>query len=312
MRASIAALLAGAAVLLTACELPRPFAHKGPVFENALLDLPSGDGVRVVVADGLAPEIADPLRKAAVKALADAGIPASGEAGLVRGYVLTGAVQIEEPENGAPEAARFVWQLTGRDGLAIGAFDKEMTGSRSGWLGRDPAMLELVARDASVQVAALLHDRGPAARGTIDGATEAAVPAEEVAFYFEGVGGAPGDGNVALARAMAAILKRAGAPMVESPDAATHLLAGTVETEARDSGVSMVAIVWQLRARDGTEIGTVSQRNPVKTASIAERWGELAYLVADAAIGGVLDAFDNAGRPADGGAKLASPKNAAK
>ncbi len=311
MRVSLAVLLAGAAALLTACELPRPFAHKGPVFENALLDLPSGDGVRVVVADGLDPDIADPLRKAAVKALADAGIPASGEAGLVRGYVLTGAVQIEEPENGAPEAARFVWQLTGRDGLAIGAFDKEISGPRSGWLGRDPAMFDLVARDASAQVAALLHDRG-SARATVDGATEAAIPAEAAAFYFQGVSGAPGDGNVSLARAMAAILKRAGVPMAESQDTATHILAGTVQTETREPGVSLVSIVWQVSARDGTEVGTVSQRNPVKTAAIAERWGELANIVADAAIDGVLDAFDSAARPPDTGAKSAPPGNAAK
>ena len=44
-------------------------------------------------------------------------IPASSEPTLSSGYVLTGTVQVEEPEDGAPEAARFVWQLTGRDGL---------------------------------------------------------------------------------------------------------------------------------------------------------------------------------------------------
>ena len=309
MKFAAAFLLMCAGFVLAACELPRPFAHQGPVFENNLIQLPTGDGVRVVVADGLAPEIAGPLRQAAIKALSDAGIPASGEATLMRGYVLTGAVQIEEPESGRPEAARFVWQLTGRDGLALGAFDKEISGPSIGWLGRDPAMFELVARDASVQVASLLRDRGAQRQGTVDGVTEAAIQAEEPTFYFKGVNGAPGDGNASLSRAMASALKRSGAPMAESADKATHILAGTVEAEARDPLVSVVSIVWQVSARDGKDVGKISQRNPVKTALIQDHWGELAHIVAGAAVDGILDTFANVGTPPpDAGRKLALPK----
>ena len=312
----VALLSCLAAIGLAGCmELPQPFAHRGPVTENALIELPSGDGVRVVVLDGLDPEIADPLRKAAIKALGDAGIPASAEPSLTSGYVLTGTVQVEEPENGAPEEARFLWQLTERNGLSLGAFDKEVSGNRSGWFGRDPAVFDAAAKDVTAQVAALLLERGgagpqtPLAAGTVDGTTEAAVPVGEATLFFEGVLGAPGDGDESLARAMNSVLKRSGVPLAPSADKATHLLAATVTAVPKDDSVSEVAIDWSLTTRDGTPVGTISQKNPVRTALIDKRWGELAHIVAGAAADGVLDAFEAASTPAvpDNGKKLAQP-----
>jgi hypothetical protein len=293
-------------------ELPQPFAHRGPVMQNALIELPSGDGVRVVVLDGLDPDIAEPLRKAAIKALGDAGIPASGEATLSSGYVLTGTVQVEEPDNGTPEAARFLWQLTGRNGMSLGAFDKEMSGSRSGWFGRDPAIFDAAAKDVTAQVAALLVERsgmGPYSAPTIDGVTEAAIPAVETALFFEGVLGAPGDGDESLTRAMNSVLKRSGVPLAPSAATATHLLAGAVKAEPKANGISEVTIEWHLSAKGGADVGTVSQKNPVRTAMIDKRWGELAHIVAGAAADGVLDAFEAASTPQvpESGKKLVAP-----
>lgn len=306
-----------AALALTGCmELPQPFAHRGPMTQNALIELPSGDGVRVVVLDGLDPEIADPMRKAAIKALGDAGIPASSEAALSSGYVLTGTVQVEDPEDGAPEAARFVWQLTGRDGTALGAFDKEVSGNRSGWFGRDPALFDAVAKDVTTQVAALLVDRGGTGRhapqnanGTVDGVTEAAIPVNETTLFFEGVVGAPGDGDESLARAMTSVLKRSGVPLATSVDKATHLLAATVKAVGKDGGVSEVTIEWNLITKGGADVGTIAQKNPVRTALIDKRWGELAHIVAGAAADGVLDALEAASAPPppDSGRKLIQP-----
>jgi hypothetical protein len=314
-----------AAALLGACvELPRPFAHRGPVMENALIELPSGDGVRVELADGLDPAIADPLRKAAVKALSDAGIPASSEATLQSGYVLTGAVQLDESQDGGSETARFVWQLTGRDGLALGAFDKEVSGEvsgkRPGGLERDPAVIDAVARDVSTQVAALLLVRTgmasqtePAQPDRVDGPTEAAqpaAPASEATLFFDGVTGAPGDGDESLTRAMNSFLKRSGVPLAPSADQAAFVLAGAVRAVPKDAGISEVNIDWHLTDRAGKSAGTISQKNPVRTAMIDKRWGELAHIVAGAAGEGVLDAFDAASAPPvpDLGKKLEQPQ----
>ena len=63
MRHWLSVSICACAVLLGGCmELPRPFAHRGPVMQNQLIELPSGEGVRVVVADGLDPELAGALR----------------------------------------------------------------------------------------------------------------------------------------------------------------------------------------------------------------------------------------------------------
>jgi len=327
-----------AVALMAGCvELPRPFAHRGPVMQNALIELPSGDGVRVDLANGLDPAIADPLREAAVKALSDAGIPASSEATLQSGYVLTGAVLFDDPEgDGGPETARFVWQLTGRDGLALGAFEKEVSGSQPGWLERDPSVIDAVGRDAGAQVAALLHERtGMAAHAEPDTRDEPAetatapapapeavppatpapkapppaAPAAEATLFFQGVKGAPGDGDESLTRAMNSVLKRSGVPLSPSADKASFVLAGSVRAVPKDAGMSEVSIDWHLTDHAGKSVGTISQKNPVRTAMIDKRWGELAQIVAGAAGDGVLDAFDAASAPQvpDSGKKLVQP-----
>lgn len=287
-------LVAGAALALVGCALPKPFAHHGPVTENALIELPSAGAVQVMLAPSLPPEVAAPAVAAAVRALTDAGIPASVES-LTNSYVLRGEVVVEDPDGGEAETIEIEWRLVSPAGRPIGKIDQRVGGAERGWIGHDPAPLTKAARDAGSQVAAYFERRGPLA--TVDGATEAAVPGPAPTLYFEGVTGAPGDGNESLARALAYILRQAGAPLAGSPDRASHRLSGRVEATPKGEGISEVSIVWRLADRNGQELGKVSQRNPVKTALIERRWGELAFAVSDAAADGVLDAFATVSQP---------------
>ena len=268
--------------------LPRPFAHEGPVSENALIELPSSEGVRVILAPALPPDVAQPVVAAAVKTLVDGGIPASGEAALSRSYVLRGDVVVDEPADGGPETAEVRWKLLDPSGQPVGKIDQRVDGKDAGWSGRDPAPLEGAARDAGREVLAYFERRMQPA--TIDGTTEAAVPLPR-RLFISGVTGAPGDGNESLKRALAFILRRSGAPLADSSEDASHVLSGRVEATPKGDGMSDVSVEWRLAERGGEEIGTISQRNPVKTALIERRWGELAYVVSDAAADGVLDAF---------------------
>jgi hypothetical protein len=198
------------------------------------------------------------------------------------------------------------WRLLSPAGQPVGKIDQRVEGREPGWIGRDPAPLAKAARDAGSQVVAYFERRGQLA--TIDGATEAAVSGPAPTLYLEGVSGAPGDGNEALARALSYILRQAGAPLADSPERASHRLSGRVETTPKGAGMSEVSIVWRLVDREDRELGKVSQRNPVKTTLIERRWGDLAFAVADAAADGVLDAFDRVSQPGASSAVTAPPR----
>ena len=292
---------------LSACQLPQPFAHVGPVKDNALLELPYGKGVRVTTAPDVAPEFAEPLTEATVKALSEVGIAASTDATRPVGYVLVGDVELSRESEDGPEVAAFAWRLTSQSGKPVGAFDQKIDGGDAGWLARDPEMFNVVAHDAGPQIAAMLekdNDNGE----TVDGATEAAVPANEPPkIYLNGVTGAPGDGNAALSRALAEVLKKSGAVMVDSEDQATLLLSGTVSTTPQNDGISQVTISWILVDKSGAQLSKIDQKNPVRTALIAVRWGNLANLVAEGAADGVMAALDAVNRPADSSRRLAVP-----
>jgi len=276
--------------------LPKPFAHEGPVTESALLEVPSVGAVRVLPPK-LPPDMAQPMADAAIKALTAAGIPASSEP-LANSFTLQGDVTVADPD--APDGAMLIeWRLLDPKGKPIGKIEQRL---------HDPgarAPLEMAARGAANEVAAYFDRR--AKFGTIDGATEAAQADDGPALYFEGVTGAPGDGNESLARSLMFILRKSGAPLVDSPERATHLLNGRVEAKPQPNGMSDVSVVWRLTDRAGKELGKVSQRNPVKSTLIERRWGDLAFAVSDAAADGVLDALASVSQQPERRRPLAMP-----
>lgn len=266
--------------------LPRPFAHEGPVAESALLEAPTIGAVRVVPPK-LPPEIAQPMLEAAVNALVAAGIPASGEP-LANAFTLRGEVSVADLDS--PDGAiQIEWRLVDTKGEPIGKIEQRLDALDV------LAPLENAARGAAYEVAAYFDRR--AKFGTVDGATEAAQADAGPKLFFEGVTGAPGDGNESLRRTLVFILRKSGAPLVDSPERATHLLNGRVEAKPQPNGMSDVSVVWRLTDRAGNELGTVSQRNPVKSSLIEQRWGDLAFAVSDAAADSVLDALASVSQP---------------
>jgi hypothetical protein len=283
------ALVCAAALTLAGCPtLPKPFAHEGPVAENGLVEMPSVGAVRVVPPK-LPPEMAQAMTDAAINALTAAGIPASSEA-LANAFVLQGEVIIEDPD-ASDGPVRIEWRLLEPSGKPIGKIEQRLAAARP----EAVTPLEAAARSAANEVAAYFDRR--AKFGTVDGATEAAQADGKTSLFFEGVTGAPGDGNESLARTLTFILRKSGAPLVESPERATHLLTGQVEAKPQANGMSELSVVWRLTDSGGKELGKVSQKNPVKSALIERRWGELAFAVSDAAADGVLDALASVSQP---------------
>lgn len=107
------------------------------------------------------------------------------------------------------------------------------------------------------------------------------------------VKGAPGDGNAQLARQMRDFLTQRGLVVQDGARGADWLLEGRVEMARGSSpGTQRVEIQWILADVYGEEYGRIVQMNEVPAGSLDRAWGDVAFVVADEASGGVKDVID--------------------
>ncbi len=180
------------------------------------------------------------------------------------------------------------------------------------WTNPGPGAFIAMASQAAKSLSTLLL-QVDAARKQMDPVALAGGPAR---IRFTRVVGAPGDGNTALASRMREFLSRHGYVMQEVSDGATFGLEGRVTMVAQPNAVQRVEIVWRVSRRDGEELGQVVQMNEVPANSLNRPWGDVAYVVAEEAAGGIRQVLVNAttAAPAAPGAAApgtATPGNAA-
>lgn len=115
---------------------------------------------------------------------------------------------------------------------------------------------------------------------------EVAQPAEPLVHVA--VADAPGDGETALAAALAKRLAAAGLKEGSPHSAEIYLIEGMVEVSPARSGRQSVRIDWRVYGPDGGTLGGVSQTKLVRRGSLDKRWGAAADAAARAAIGGIV------------------------
>jgi hypothetical protein len=103
-----------------------------------------------------------------------------------------------------------------------------------------------------------------------------------------GVSGAPGNGNVELARALRRVLRRAGWPVHARRRADALLVRGRVLIDPPRRGRQRVRIIWTARTPKGVELGTVKQENIVPAGSLDKGFGNAAEAVAEGAAEGLF------------------------
>lgn len=109
------------------------------------------------------------------------------------------------------------------------------------------------------------------------------------------VRGAPGDGNRALTAQMRARLAGFGFAVQEQAEGAGYAVSGEVAVAPARPGFQRVEIVWTVSRRDGQDLGRVLQLNEVPAGSLNGLWGDVAFVVAEEASGGIRDVVSNAG-----------------
>lgn len=273
-------LAAGILALLTAASctpLPQPFAHTKADVEKSkkVLELPDGAGIVVNPnIEGAPPEISVALANAMVKALSDANIPASTEGGNKSSQTLEGRLAA------APVAGRskvlILWTLSDHDGSKIGEYLQHETVDLRAWQAARPTLMAELASHAAEPIAGMIQDKGAVA--TPGQGSVAQVPMVE---------GAPGDGATSLTRAIRFYLQQAKVKIVDKPAPDAMVVQGTVEMGTVRGGAQPITITWRVLRQDGSEAGKVAQNNAVPAGSLDKAWGDVAFLIAEAAAPGI-------------------------
>ncbi len=221
---------------------------------------------------------------------------------------LAGALEAAEVPAVAGQPNPLDWRLTvtaERDGrsvvpaYALADADGRTLASASGaavplaeWGAAGDAVLRRVAARDAPAVAALL--------ARADAASRSADPATLVAggpprLRLVPVRGAPGDGNRALTARIADVLGAEGFAVQDRADGAAFALQGIVEAVNTTPGKQRIEIQWIVTRRDGEELGRAVQINEVTRGSLDRLWGDVAYVAAQEAGGGVRTIIANAG-----------------
>lgn len=114
------------------------------------------------------------------------------------------------------------------------------------------------------------------------------------AVFLARVGGAPGDGDAALAQATKAALVVGGLDLAQRREDARYVIAGSVTMAAATGDRQAVRIVWEVSAPDGRPLGRAVQENSVAVGALDGAWGSMASLVAGAAVAGIADVIRRA------------------
>jgi hypothetical protein len=279
----LAAPLLLAPFLLAACQpLPHPFADQKQGPATPVLAPPDAVGIVVPPVAGAPPPAAAAVATAMADALMKEDVPADTAETNSRSYHLSGTATAQPL--GDHTRITIAWRLAGADGHVVATETESAEVADAAWRAGDPQMAK-----------ALVAGPAPVLARRVEGDAPLEHAVKEATLGIAPVTGASGDGGQALSLAIAAALHRAGIALQEKPDdKPSYLLAGKVAIGAASAGHQDVKIVWALSRADGKEIGQVSQENAVPAGSLDGKWGDTAYDVATAAVGGIVQLLQQA------------------
>lgn len=284
------ALLVALALLLGACGIePRP-----PHWGNP---------------GGAAPWLARPLAVRIAIPPPEAALLPAGEAARLAEAVSVALLAGEVPATAATplpldwrllilaeaEGAmvRPSYRLVDADGRLQGSVDGNPV-PIAVWTAAEPAVMQAVAADAGARVARLLLGI-QAARAE---APLSALTAGPERLRLLPVRGAPGDGNQALTARLREFLTAQGYVVQDAADGAAFAVTAEVRvTPAPAPRTERVEIQWIVSRRDGHELGRVLQLNEVPAGRLNRFWGDIAFVAAQEAAGGVRQVIRNASAP---------------
>lgn len=213
----------------------------------------------------------------------------------VRGYL------VASPESDGTKVS-YIWDVTDKSGKRAHRFsgeelvEKRVSGDP--WAAvDDQAMRKIAATTADRLWQWLPKQEAPplvATTGSVAATSTTGQPNEqrarlasasntqsEILVAVPEVTGAPGDGNTALPAAMRRQLESRGVKLVDSSQADTYTVRGTVELGEVEDGKQPITIRWLVLDPDGKPLkSAVVQRNKISEGSLDGSWGRVADIAA--------------------------------
>ncbi len=271
-----------AALMLTACGngVPLPFQPETKTLATTELIRPKADASLALTSIGGMPgALGRDLAEQVAVQLRERGVPAFTDFANKSSWWLYGDYR--------PNPTRIDWTLIDPDG--------------KGATNLSTPVITLTPRAGAVEIAAMAKSATPDLEKIvrIDPGPEMVPVAQAV--FMQGVTGAPGDGRDALERAMRTELQRLGITIIDQLNRDTLVLSAQVGVTDAGANEQRVKIDWTLMTSNGKQVGTISQNNAIPKGRLDRTWGDIAWVAAQGAAGGLQELLKAvAGKPVDG------------
>jgi hypothetical protein len=222
------------------------------------------------------------LSKAMTKALLARNIPAWSSSGNRASYFLQGDAITNSVGDGWVQTI-LNWDIVDPNGVHIGQYSVSRKLRWNDWRDGSEDLIASLANESAFGIAAFMQDAIPEQPDSL---------AKRIPLFVAPVTGAPGDGKNSLRNAMIAALRRAKLKIVARKQVDAVEIVGRVQISPARKQRQDIVIIWAVRGPDGAEIGKLTQRNAVPAGSLDKAWGALAFVVADAAVAGVIDLLE--------------------
>jgi hypothetical protein len=226
---------------------------------------------------GLGTEKADTLRQRVMTVLRAHDVPALAESTASIAWVLQGQAAFIRGPAGGEISGTIAWQLTDARGNVRAKFSTPLKGN-------EDTIADTLFGPMADQIAVEVD---LALTGPKQQAAPAAAPAEVPRASVAEVAGAPGDGNTALTKALAALLPFKGIKIAETKNDAAWRIEGKVNVTQKSPQEDLVTLNWLVLDQEGKELGAIKQQNAVPHQRLNGAWKEIAAFAAEAAAEGI-------------------------
>lgn len=262
-------------LLLAGCvDLPRPFQGAPGATAMRLAQPPPA---RIAVIPGAAADLA-PYALAVAAALQDQEVPAVADAARPGDWRL----QLSTEQRGGTIILTF--SLIDPTGKEQGQEQAAPIPSDA-WKPDRPDTLKRVATEAAPRIVTLLA-RVEAARRQSDPRSLTNRPRR---MAVTEVTGAPGDGDIVLARLMRDKLSERGQVIQESTIGVDFIVKAVISDTPVNPKTRRIEIIWRVTNARNEELGKIVQTNDVPAGTLDRYWGDVAVIVTEEAATAIRD-----------------------
>ena len=249
--------------------------------------------------EGAPPPFDERLARLVAEELGFIDIPATTDLDGDHLFVLAGKATSKSDWTGT--YTKIVWQVQDDAGRMLTEIEIEDTAPfvspDTPWEALDLAALKRLAQKTAVAVESAQEDLDTAvaaAPQSRDPGTQAAAKPQRGRMSIGAISGAPGDGNEALAMALAQVLRQYQVIVEAKPGPGVYSTKATVSVTNKDAQTQTVRIEWRLMGPAGQSYGTVEQENDVAAGSL-NVWGDIAVYAAAGAGDGLVALMEQLG-----------------